>query len=127
VDRVFDLEADTPVTAPPAKLLAGSVVVLDASFLLRPEIRAYFDYRIFVQTSFETAEARGIKRDMEALGGQIEAERLYRLRYHAAQRIYLAEANPLRFADALFINEDFDEPQLFVRPEYRKAPTAHET
>ncbi len=116
VVRVFDLEADSPVETRPIKLDRGSIVIFDASFLLRPEIRDHFDYRIFVQTSFEEARARGVQRDAAALGGTEAAERLYRLRYHAAQQIYFAEARPLRYADSLFVNEQPEEPALFVRP-----------
>jgi hypothetical protein len=52
-----------------------------------------------------------------ALGSASEAERLYRQRYHAAQRIYFKEAKPLRFADVIFVNEDLEAPVFFIRPE----------
>ena len=116
VELVFDLEADTPVEVRPTKVDPGTIVILDASFLLRPEIRGFFDYRVFVQTSFPEAQARGVKRDAISLGGTSEAERLYQQRYHAAHRIYFAEARPLRHADALFLNEQPEDPALFVRP-----------
>jgi len=115
VERVFDLDADAPINTPPIKMDPGSIVIFDASFLLRPEIRDHFDYRIFVQASFDEARARGIKRDAASLGGVDEAERLYRGRYHAAQMIYFAEARPLRHVDALFVNEETSDPSLFVR------------
>ena len=112
VDCVFDLDGDTPVELAPKKAVPGSVVIVDGSFLLRPEIRKYFDYRVFVQTSFEEAQARGVKRDSKVLGS--EAERLYQQPYHAAQRIYLKEADPLRFADVLFVNEDVNAPSFHL-------------
>src|SRR5262249_8857566 len=37
--RVFDLDADAPVSEPSATAEAGSIAILDASFLLRPELR----------------------------------------------------------------------------------------
>jgi hypothetical protein len=49
------------------------------------------------------------------LGGERAAETLYRQRYPAAQRIYFAEASPLRHADALFANDDLDAPALYLR------------
>lgn len=115
VDRVFDVETDTPIAARRIEAPAGCIAVFDASFLLRPEIRDHFDYRVFVQVSYEAARVRGVMRDSTALGGEKEAERLYRQRYHAAQQIYFSEANPLQFADALFINEHVEAPQLFIR------------
>lgn len=115
VDRAFDVRSDIVVQAAPKVAPVNCIAILDASFLLRPEIRDHFDYRVFVQTSFEEAQARGVDRDCNELGGAAEAERLYRDRYHAAQRIYLAEAKPLAYADALFINDDVATPTLFVR------------
>jgi len=116
VASVFDLDADAPIEMSPTRLDPGSIVILDASFLLRPEVRDYFDYRVFVQTSFEEARARGVRRDAASLGGADQADRLYRHRYHAAQQIYFADARPIRHADALFLNEQPEEPALFVRP-----------
>jgi uridine kinase len=113
--RAFDLDTDTPVDVALEAAPAGGVAVLDASFLLRPEIRDFFDYRIFVAAAFETAEARGVARDAGALGGPQEAERLYRTRYHEAWRIHFREARPLQHADAIVVNDDLDDPALFVR------------
>ena len=106
VSRAFDLERDAPVDETPERAAPGSIVILDASFLLREEIRDYFDYRIFVQASFEAARKRGVARDREALGGETQAQRLYRVRYHEAQKIYFREAQPLNRADAVVINDD---------------------
>jgi uridine kinase len=113
--RAFDLESDAPVEDPPEHAPPGSIVILDASFLLRPEVRDHFDYRILVQTSFEIAEARGVRRDAAALGGEDEATRLYRTRYHEAQRIHFREARPLEYADAIVVNDDVERPVLFTR------------
>ncbi|HVE91513.1 MAG TPA: hypothetical protein VNE62_04300 [Actinomycetota bacterium] len=115
VQRTFDLEAETSVWPQPMRAERGSIAVLDASFLLRPEIRDLFDYRVFVHTSFEVAEQRGVERDQAALGGPDEARRLYRQRYHEAQRIYFSEAQPWKHADALVVNEYPEQPILFFR------------
>ncbi len=115
LEQAFDLQTDAPVEAQPKIADAGSIAILDASFLLRPEIRDCFDYRIFVQSSFEVAEERGVARDHQSLGGIEEARRLYRQRYHEAQRIYFREAEPLKYADALIVNDDVAHPILFIR------------
>jgi uridine kinase len=117
VVRAFDVEADATVDAPWLEAPRGSIAVFEASFLLRPELREAFDYRIFVQTSFEQAELRGVQRDAAALGGEDEARRLFRVRYHEAQRIYFREAEPLKYAEALFVNDDLDHPVLFLQQE----------
>jgi uridine kinase len=115
VVRAFDVAADAKIDSPHVEAPLGSIGIFDASFLLRPEIRGAFDYRIFVQTTFEEAERRGVRRDAAALGGEDEARRLYRVRYHEAQRIYFREAEPLKHADALFINDDVENPVVYLR------------
>jgi len=115
IERGFDVEADARVEAPRLQAARGSIGIFDASFLLRPEVRDAFDYRVFVQTSFEEAESRGVRRDAAALGGEDEARRLYRVRYHEAQRIYFREAHPLEHADVIFVIDDVANPVLFVR------------
>ena len=115
--RAFDLERDALVEPVFERANPGSVAILDASFLLREEVREWFDYRILVHTTFDNALRRGVNRDRDALGGDAEAERLYQQRYHAAQRIYFREARPFEHADAVFVNDDLGAPVLFTRVE----------
>ena len=111
----FDLETDTLITEEPKKANAGDIFLFAASFLLQPELVSYFDYRIYVDTDFEVAQQRGVERDLVRLGSWENAVRLYRQRYHAAQRIYFAESNPVQYADALLKNNNLAEPILFFR------------
>ncbi|MBN3945330.1 MAG: hypothetical protein HWQ38_02085 [Nostoc sp. NMS7] len=113
--RGFDLETDAPVEETPNKANPGDIFLFAASFLLRPEIVSYFDYRIYIDTDFEVAEQRGVERDAARLGSYENAVRLYRQRYHAAQRIYFAESNPVQYANALLKNNNLAEPILFFR------------
>lgn len=70
---------------------------------------------IYIDTDFEVAEQRGVNRDAARLGSRENAVLLYRQRYHAAQRIYFAESNPVQYADALLKNNNLAEPILFLR------------
>jgi uridine kinase len=118
--RGFDLEIDAPVEEEPHKANPGDIFLFAASFLLRPELISYFDYRIYVDTDFEVAEQRGVERDLVQFGSWENAVRLYRQRYHAAQRIYFAESNPVQYADALLKNNNLAEPILFFRANNHK-------
>lgn len=113
--RGFDLETDALVEDEPKKANPGDIFLFAASFLLRPELVSYFDYRIYVDTDFEVAEQRGVNRDAAQLGSRENALHLYRQRYHAAQRIYFAQSNPVQHADALVKNNNLKEPILFFR------------
>jgi uridine kinase len=113
--RGFDLERDVAIDEEPHRVRAGDIVLVEGSFLLRPELRGGFDYAVFVRASFETAERRGASRDAVALGSEDNARRLYRVRYHAAQRIHLDEIDVERDADAVFDTEDLERPVLRFR------------
>jgi uridine kinase len=103
---VIDLATDTPVDDPPRTAGVGDVLVVDGSFLQRSELREGWDVVVFLDASFEAAEARGAARDAEAFGGIDGARAAFRSRYHAAQRRYLAECNPAVGADVVIDAED---------------------
>jgi uridine kinase len=44
--------------------------------------------------------------------GLEEATRVHRDRYHAAERIYLAEVDPMSLADAIIDNGNFARPNI---------------
>jgi uridine kinase len=74
--RGFDLERDLAIDEAPHRVRAGDIVLVEGGFLLRPELRERFDYAVFVQASFETAERRGASRDAVALGSEDNAARV---------------------------------------------------
>lgn len=113
--RSFDFGQDRGIDLDYVEAQQGEIFLLDASFLLRPEVVDSFDYRIFVHADFEHAEHRGVKRDAADLGGEEEARRLYRLRYHEAQLLYFREADPIRHADLVVHNNDPSRRVAFER------------
>jgi uridine kinase len=92
------------VKAPP-----DAVLIVDSVYGMRQEYDAFWDYRIWLEVPPELALARGIERDAE-LEGRKEAERVHRDRYHVAQQIYIAEADPVSRADAVIDNSDYKKP-----------------
>jgi uridine kinase len=110
--RVHDLATDRIVDEEPRQAPADAVVVVDGSFLQRPELDRHWDHRIFVNTSFEVARARAIRRDAELLGGEQAAAELYEVRYHPACRHYLESVEPRRRADVIVDNDDPERPIL---------------
>ncbi len=53
---------------------------------------------------------RGTDRDGDWAGA--EAEALHRDRYHVAERLYLAEVDPLQRVDIAIDNTSFDRPRI---------------
>jgi len=50
---------------------ADAVVIADGAYLLRPELRDLWDFRIFVEIDFDLvlARGRGSRRCLDGLGG----------------------------------------------------------
>jgi uridine kinase len=112
VSRAMDLPTDRVVTEEPRLAPEDLVLVVDGTFLQRPELRADWDHVVFVDTSFPVAEDRGAARDAGAFGGEEAAREAFRLRYHAACRRYLAEVDAGGSADQVVRNDDPGHPLL---------------
>ncbi|MGB7051468.1 MAG: hypothetical protein WBG41_07870 [Acidimicrobiales bacterium] len=110
--RVHDLDTDEVVDDEPMEAKGDAVVLVDGSFLQRPELDPHWDYRIFMNTSFEVARRRAIQRDADLLGGEEAAAELYELRYHPACRLYLGSVGPEARADVVIDNDDPERPTL---------------
>jgi uridine kinase len=98
------------------RALAGGagVTIVDGVFLLRPELRDAWDYRIFVSISFDEVLRRALERDVARFGSREEVERRYRTRYIPGQQLYLA-TGPEDAADIVVHNDRPDEPRIEPR------------
>jgi len=120
--RIIDLPSNASIDEPPVVVPVGSVVIVDGTFLQRPEIAGHWDCRVFVNTSFDDALARGIARDASALGGEANAELVYQSRYHAAARLYIDAIRPAERATVVVDNDDLDHPRLRFAADQRSHP-----
>jgi uridine kinase len=109
----FDLEKDEPILS--NNLAKGDdVLIVDGTFLFKRELIDQFDFKIFVETDFDLARARGAKREEKAFGSILLAEEMFRKRYHAASKLYLDEHTPRLIADAIVNNDDLENPVLQI-------------
>lgn len=115
----FDLENDCPIAQDPLSACADAILIVDGTFLQRPELRDGWDLTIFVETSEQTAEARGVNRDTDRLGGRAAARQLYADRYKPAFVLYEQLCNPSEMADVSLNNDDLDRPRMRIRPDGR--------
>ncbi|MFY9806018.1 MAG: hypothetical protein WCC65_09105 [Pseudonocardiaceae bacterium] len=90
------------------QLAPDTVLIVDGVFAFRPEINRYWDFRIWLDVDPETSVRRGAERDQHWAGS--EAEILHRTRYLPAECLYLAEVEPVPFADVTIDNTEFDRP-----------------
>ncbi|MFD9030690.1 DUF6924 domain-containing protein [Streptomyces sp. NPDC059567] len=89
-----------------------AVLVVDGVFAFRPEIDDYWDYRVWLDVDPELSVRRGALRDRNWAG--TDAEAIHRDRYLVAERIYLAEVDPLPRMDVLIDNTDFARPRVLA-------------
>jgi uridine kinase len=117
----FDLENDVPVEQEPQLAPADAVLIVDGTFLQRPELRHEWDIAIFVKTSEQMSEQRGVARDSGRLNGEDAARMLYAERYRPAFALYERECAPEENSDVLLINEDLRRPQIHIKREGKLA------
>jgi len=94
-------------------------LIVDGTFLQRPELRDGWDLAIFVETSEQVSEQRGLDRDAERLGRVDATRQLYAVRYKPAFDIYERSCAPASAADAIIDNNDFVHPVLKIRDDSR--------
>lgn len=111
---IFDFRTDLPISEPPSIAADDSILIFDGVFLLRPELRQYWDYRIFLRADFAITVQRASIRDQALFGSPEETVARYWKRYVPGQRLYLAVAQPERYADAIVDNDNPSHPTLHL-------------
>ena len=104
----YDLAHETALEPSFVKIDPGCVLILDGSFLQRPDLRAHLDLIVFLRASGAISRERGLARDAERLGE--EAEILYDERYLPAFDLYAAEVQPEANADTVIDVSDLAAP-----------------
>lgn len=110
--RHHDLATDELLDEEPVTAGRDDVIVVDGSFLQRPELASHWDAVVWLDTSFATALQRALGRDERLFGGAAEVREAYELRYHAACRRYLRECGPVDSATVVVANDDLARPEL---------------
>ena len=109
---IFDHRTDTAVHEAAVVADQRAILLFDGVFLLRPELRMYWDFAIVVKTDFAVAIERAIRRDLGLFGSPAEVVRRYETRYVPGQQIYLRECRPEERADIVIDNNDPENPAI---------------
>ena len=81
----------------------AEIVIFEGIFLFQK--RFTFDYRIWIDCSFETALQRALARNQEGLSEE-RLKRDYREIYFAAQKLHLERDRPRHICDFIYLNDD---------------------
>ena len=115
--RVFDFRLDIPTHESWREAPVDAILLFDGVFLLRPELREYWDFSIFVDANFDVSVPRAVRRDVARSNGKLDWETTfakYNQRYVPGQQIYLAKSNPKSVADVVVDNTILDKPILII-------------
>jgi uridine kinase len=104
----FDHRTDSVVEAPVEIAGPEDILVFDGIFLHRPELRAHWDYSVFLDVRFAVSVSRMAERD----AGSPDPEAPSNRRYVGGQEIYLARCQPRRWASVVINNDDLDSPYI---------------
>ncbi|HET7014182.1 MAG TPA: uridine kinase [Streptosporangiaceae bacterium] len=114
--RFFDQQHQTYFPAEVRSVPIDTVVIADGAYLLRPELRDLFDFRIFVEIDFDLVLARGAARDAAWMDSAEAAAERYRNYYIPAERLYDTEVDPRSHADAIVDNGNLASPIIREGP-----------
>jgi uridine kinase len=112
----FDYLTDEKVALPEEEASPESILLFDGVFLLRDELRAFWDFSIFVQADFDEIVRRAEERDRELMGGAEAVRERYRTRYISGQELYFSRCAPQEIADVVFDNTNASDPRLIRTP-----------
>jgi uridine kinase len=110
--RVHDLETDQPIDTQPVTVPAEALVIVDGTFLQRPDLAELWDEVIYIDTSPDAARTRAVERDTVLFGGAPAVKEIYRSRYHPACELYAKEVDPVSRAGIVIDNNDLNRPIL---------------
>lgn len=105
---VFDYRSDSEVSTPFETAPEDAVLLFDGIFLLRPELRAYWDFTVFVEAPFEVTVPRAAQRD----GSSPDIDANDNRRYVEGQKLYFQSCEPKRRATIVINNRDLASPEI---------------
>lgn len=102
----FDLTRDAAVPPAYATAPADSVLIVDGIFLHREELRDYWHFSIWLETTFDVSVARMAARD----GSSPDPMDAVNARYIEGQRLYISLCHPQSQATVAVNNDDLTNP-----------------
>ena len=105
---LLDLDADTYTNEKTFQANDNTVIIVEGVLLYREPLDEYFDYRIFLDISFDEVLRRAQERDVPKYGEAFLQR--YVDRYIPAQKIYLNEYSPKEKCQLIIDNNDFTKP-----------------
>jgi len=103
---LLDLYTDKYEIVKEFSFYENTVVIFEGVFLFRKELSPYIDYKIFIDITFEESLRRAKTRDSK------EVFKKYTEKYLPAQKRYLDEYPPLKTADIIIDNSNWEHSKI---------------
>jgi uridine kinase len=110
---LHDSFSDTAIDHPAVAVPADAIVVVDGCFLLRSELRGFWEFVIWLDVSFETMIERAAKRDIAWMPSEEEVRARYRDRWIPLHSLY-EQTGARGYADMIIDNEDVRAPRCVL-------------
>ena len=111
----FDFVENKETSASLQEAKPNSVLIFEGVLLFCDQLHSHFDFKIFIDASFDTIVARAISRDQSRFGCLDTLLEKYHKRYIPGQKIYLSKHKPKDQAHIIIDNNDFNNP-YFMTP-----------
>ncbi|MFY9570168.1 MAG: uridine kinase [Blastocatellia bacterium] len=95
---IFAFRKDLPVDSTMELAVQNSILIFDGVFLLRPELRAYWDFSIFLRATFDVTMTRAETRDSQLHGSEAIVRQRYEERYVPGQQLLGHKGRPVQSA-----------------------------
>ncbi len=122
VPAVFDRATDSVIEEQRERVPDDAVVIVDGGFLLRRQLRDYWQFSVLLEVAEQELLSRALIRDADRLGGLGGVRERYQRRYLPGFRLYLARERPDKHASVVIDNTTFET--LTVRQCTRPRPCA---
>lgn len=105
---ILDLDTDQYVVKKRYHVDKDTFILIEGVLLFRVPLDKYFDYRIFIDISFDEVINRAILRDFKTFGDSVKDR--YYSKYISIQKHYLRQCTPQDKSDMVINNENYLHP-----------------
>lgn len=109
---LFDFAVNKKTDIPYKSAMKDSILIFEGVLLFCNELNHRWDYKIFIDASFETIINRAMTRDNERLGGNDKLLNKYHKRYIPGQKAYLKKYKPHKHANIVVNNNNYHKPYI---------------
>lgn len=109
---LFDFAVNKKTDIPYKSAKKDSILIFEGVLLFCNELNHRWDYKIFIDASFETIINRAMTRDNERLGGNDKLLNKYHKRYIPGQKAYLKKYKPHKHANIVVNNNNYHKPYI---------------